>query len=109
MPVSQRQLEERQMRQHRILTGALEVFTSKGLEGATMEEIASESGFGKATLYYYFHSKEEVFAATNQHIIGVYGGTAAAYFADADSITVSEDIYELTSLDFGADFGLVQP
>ena len=47
--------------------------------------------------------------ATNQHIIGVYGGTVAAYFADADSITVSEDIYELTSLDFGADFGLVQP
>ena len=46
---------------------------------------------------------------TNQHIIGVYGGTAAAYFADADSITGSEDIYELTSLDFGADFGLVQP
>ena len=47
--------------------------------------------------------------ATNHHIIGVYGGTVAAYFADADSITVSEDIYELTSLDFGADFGLVQP
>ena len=47
--------------------------------------------------------------STNQHIIGVYGGTAAAYFADADSITGSEDIYELTSLDFGADFGLVQP
>ena len=63
MPVSQRQLEERQMRQQRILTGALEVFKSKGLEGATMDEIATESGFGKATLYYYFHSKEEVFAA----------------------------------------------
>jgi len=47
--------------------------------------------------------------ATNQHIIGVYGGTAATYFSDADSITVSEDIYELTGLDFGADFGLVQP
>ena len=63
MSVSQRQLEERQMRQERILTGALEVFKSKGLEGATMDEIATESGFGKATLYYYFHSKEEVFAA----------------------------------------------
>jgi hypothetical protein len=42
--------------------------------------------------------------ATNQHIIGVYGGTAAAYFEDADSITVSEDIYELTGLDFPAAF-----
>ena len=63
MPVSKRQLEEREMRKERILTGALEVFKSKGLEGATMDEIAAESGFGKATLYYYFNSKEEVFAA----------------------------------------------
>jgi|TARA_B100000029_G_scaffold313748_1_gene306197 AcrR family transcriptional regulator len=63
MSVSQRQLEERQMRQERILNGALEVFKSKGLDGATMDEIATQSGFGKATLYYYFHSKEEVFAA----------------------------------------------
>ena len=63
MSISQRQLEERQMRQERILTGALEVFKSKGLDGATMDEIAAQSGFGKATLYYYFHSKEEVFAA----------------------------------------------
>ena len=30
-------------------------------------------------------------------------------FSDAESVTVSEDIYELTGLDFGADFGLVQP
>ena len=57
MSISKRQLEERKMRQDRILTGALEVFKTKGLEGATMDEIAAESGFGKATLYYYFHSK----------------------------------------------------
>lgn len=63
MTISQRQLEERKMRQERILTGALEVFKSKGFDGATMDEIAQKSGFGKATLYYYFHSKEEVFAA----------------------------------------------
>ena len=63
MAVSKRQLEERKMRQERILDGALEVFKSEGLDGATMDEIASRSGFGKATLYYYFDSKEEVFTA----------------------------------------------
>ena len=63
MTISQRQIEERKMRQERILMGALEVFKSKGLDGATMDEIAQKSDFGKATLYYYFHSKEEVFAA----------------------------------------------
>ena len=47
---------------------------------------------------------EDTNPATNQHIKGVYGGTAAAYFVDADSITVSEDIYELTGLDFSAAF-----
>ena len=63
MAVSKRQIEERKMRQDRILTGALEVFKTRGLENATMEEIAEKSGFGKATLYYYFQSKEEVFSA----------------------------------------------
>lgn len=61
--ISPRQLEEREIRKDRILTGALEVFQHKGLEGATMDEIARRAGFGKATLYYYFPSKEEVFSA----------------------------------------------
>lgn len=63
MSVSRRQLEERKMRQERILLGALEVFKTKGLEGATMDEISNAAGFGKATLYYYFKSKEDVLSA----------------------------------------------
>ena len=62
MTISKRQLEERELRKERILTGALEVFKTRGIENATMEEIAEKSGFGKATLYYYFQSKEEVFS-----------------------------------------------
>ncbi|MFQ6616649.1 MAG: TetR/AcrR family transcriptional regulator [Fidelibacterota bacterium] len=61
--ISKRQLEEREARKERILEGALRVFQKSGLEGATMDEIAQEAGFGKATLYYYFPSKEEVFCA----------------------------------------------
>jgi len=61
--ISPRQIEERELRRKRILEGALEVFHKNGLEGATMDEIAHEAGFGKATLYYYFASKEEVFCA----------------------------------------------
>ena len=63
MSISNRQLEERRMRQDRILSGALSVFKESGLDGATMDEIANASGFGKATLYYYFKSKEDVFSA----------------------------------------------
>ena len=63
MSQSQRQFEERQMRKERILAGALKVFKDNGLDGATMDEIANASGFGKATLYYYFKSKEDVLTA----------------------------------------------
>lgn len=42
--------------------------------------------------------------ATNQHIKGVYGGTAAAYYADATAVTVTEDDHEKTGLDFTATF-----
>ena len=68
MAPSQRQLEERKMRKTRILLGALSVFKSKGLEGATMDEIATQSGFGKATLYYYFKSKEDFTKRPNEII-----------------------------------------
>jgi AcrR family transcriptional regulator len=63
MPISKRQIEERKGRQERILTGALEVFKNHGIENSTMEQIAHKAGFGKATLYYYFRSKEEVFGS----------------------------------------------
>ena len=63
MSLSERKKEERRLRQDLILKGALEVFKRHGIEGSTMDQIAIESGFGKATLYYYFKSKEEVFSA----------------------------------------------
>ena len=59
--LSDRQLEERKLRQDRILSSALDVFKANGLDGETMDSIAEKAGFGKATLYYYFSSKEEVF------------------------------------------------
>tara|TARA_B100000700_G_scaffold331784_2_gene468667 strand:+ start:67450 stop:68055 length:606 start_codon:yes stop_codon:yes gene_type:complete len=61
--ISNRKKEERELRRERILQGALAVFQNNGLEAATMDQIANEAGFGKATLYYYFNSKEEVFCA----------------------------------------------
>ena len=63
MAVSERQIEERQIRKDKILFGALEVFKKIGVENSTMDQIASESGFGTATIYYYFQSKEEIFSA----------------------------------------------
>ena len=61
--LSKRKVEERKARQDQILNGALSVFKTHGIEKTTMDEIANESGFGKATLYYYYGSKDEVFVA----------------------------------------------
>ena len=59
--LSERKQEERKVRKEAIIKGALKVFNNSGIDKTTMDEIAKESGFGKATLYYYFSSKEEVF------------------------------------------------
>lgn len=61
MMTESRKETERETRKKLILKGALEVFKSKGIEHSTMDEIALKADFGKATLYYYFKSKEEIF------------------------------------------------
>ena len=47
----------------KILEAATNVFVSKGMEGARMQEIADKAGINKALLHYYFRSKEHLFEA----------------------------------------------
>ncbi len=44
-----------------ILEGALQVFRTKGFDGASMEMIAKAANVPKGTLYVYFDSKEVLF------------------------------------------------
>ncbi len=60
--VSERKKEERILRKKRIINAALSVFDKSGIEKTTMGEIATEAGFGKATLYYYYPSKDDVYS-----------------------------------------------
>lgn len=53
----------------KILEAATNVFVSKGMEGARMQEIADEAGINKALLHYYFRSKEHLFEAIFAEII----------------------------------------
>ncbi|MFL3025892.1 MAG: TetR/AcrR family transcriptional regulator [Candidatus Neomarinimicrobiota bacterium] len=59
--ISDRQEKEREIRKEQILKAALKVFKLQGIEKSTMDEIAKQADFGKASLYYYFSSKEEIF------------------------------------------------
>ncbi|MFH0759231.1 MAG: TetR/AcrR family transcriptional regulator [Bacteroidota bacterium] len=46
-----------------IVDVARKIFTRYGFRKTTMEEIATASGKGKSSIYYYFPSKEEIFKA----------------------------------------------
>jgi len=50
-------------KQQQILRGAAEVFALDGYEGASMSRIAACAGVSKGTLYNYFDSKADMFAA----------------------------------------------
>jgi AcrR family transcriptional regulator len=45
-----------------ILTAAREVFEEEGLEGASLRAIAARAGYTPAALYFYFDSKEAIYA-----------------------------------------------
>ena len=44
-----------------IFDSAIQVFAENGYDGATVDEVASNAGVAKGTLYYHFSSKEELF------------------------------------------------
>ena len=48
------------MKQEQILKAAKELFTKYGFKKVSMDEIASETGVTKKTVYSYFSSKEEL-------------------------------------------------
>ncbi len=45
----------------KILAAARKVFTTRGMAGARMQDIANEAGINKALLHYYFSDKEKLF------------------------------------------------
>ena len=49
-------------KQDRIISVANQMFAHFGIKKTTMDEIAKKARMGKSTLYYYFKSKEEIFA-----------------------------------------------
>lgn len=50
-----------QSTEEKILQSARKVFTSKGMAGARMQDIADEAGINKALLHYYFKDKNKLF------------------------------------------------
>jgi AcrR family transcriptional regulator len=56
-------VDEKSTVKQTILTKALELFSAKGYEAVSVSELTEAAAITKPTLYYYFGSKEGVFAA----------------------------------------------
>ena len=55
--------EKEETTEQQILDAAKNVFQSKGMDGARMQEIADVAGINKAMLHYYYRSKQLLFEA----------------------------------------------
>ncbi len=66
MGLKERRQREKDARRELILKAARELLHEKGLNGASMNQIAKRAELGVATLYSYFKNKEELFL-TLQH------------------------------------------
>ena len=58
--MARRKKEPQSNHRKNIAEAAQRLFTEKGIESTSMNEIAKESGYSKATLYVYFKDKEEL-------------------------------------------------
>jgi len=63
MGIAERKEREKEQRRNAIIDAAEKVFFSKGVENATMDEVAEEAELSKGTLYLYFKNKTDLFHA----------------------------------------------
>jgi AcrR family transcriptional regulator len=65
-----RKKEPVEVHRNKIASSAEKLFRVKGIEGTTMDEVAAEAGYSKATLYVYFKNKQDIV-----HVLALRGMT----------------------------------
>ena len=83
-------------RRAEIITAAAKVFLAKGFGSTTFKDIGEELGIDRATLYYYFSSKEELFQTATG--AAVARNTEAAEAVAASSSTPAEKLHRILAL-----------
>lgn len=82
MGTTERKKREKKQRRDTIIDAAEKIIFSKGLDQATMTEIAKEAELSKGTLYLYFKNKNELYMAItkrgsnilNQKLVKIFSG-----------------------------------
>ncbi len=65
MGIAERREREKEQRRNDILDAAEKVFFSKGVDQATMDDVAEQAELSKGTIYLYSKSKEELYLGIN--------------------------------------------
>src|SRR4030067_2739877 len=69
MGILERKRGEKEARRQQIIVAAKRVFSEKGFNKSTMEDIAQEAELSPGTLYLYFKNKEELYASLSLRIL----------------------------------------
>ncbi|MDL2275208.1 TetR/AcrR family transcriptional regulator [Desulfosarcina sp. OttesenSCG-928-G10] len=69
MGIQERKEREKERRRQQIIVAAKRVFSEKGFNKATMEDIAKEAELSPGTLYLYFKNKEELYASLSLRVL----------------------------------------
>jgi AcrR family transcriptional regulator len=78
--------ERRARTRRRLLEAAASVYAERGLEGATLDEVAERAGFTKGAVYDHFGSKENLLAALlDEHLAAEIGEQVELFDATLDS------------------------
>mgnify|MGYP003875680651 CR=1 FL=1 len=70
-----------------ILDAALDVFSTEGFRGATLDQIAREAGLSKPNLLYYFASKEAIYTELLTTLLHTWLNPLKALDADGDPVS----------------------
>jgi AcrR family transcriptional regulator len=78
-------LEQQALTRTRLMRAASKVFSRKGMQGASIDEVAAEAGYTKGAFYANFRSKEELFLAMLDERFGERLGEVERAFASDES------------------------
>jgi len=69
MGIKERKEREKERRRQQIIIAAKRIFSAKGFNKATMEDIAKEAEISPGTIYIYFKNKDELYASLSIRIL----------------------------------------
>lgn len=99
---------DKEAKKAEILQAAMQVFSQRGVAKTKMADIAVAAGIGKGTIYEYFRSKEEIFAAAFQQVNQRSGELIQQALASTDDpveqLRLLIDVSRQTFIEESADF-----